>query len=192
MHAIAAEMLGQDYVFMVTHWSIRHQSVDQSDQALDLHVDGSFLGSDHQALNFWVTLDDVGREAPGLTFLNDPDMADHIWKRFRDQQKAKSGQMIDPNILSGHLHRDLGAQLEESLVTPRIKGGEALLFDNSTLHATQDMSASTRDRVSIEFRVCGRSRIPASYRDRQRPIAVIEERDGLFRFRIDEAPKLDV
>lgn len=187
MHAIAVELLGDDYVFMVHHCSVRHQRVEQGGQALGFHVDGTFLGSDHQALNFWVPLDDVGGEAPGLTFLNNPAVSERVWEQFQAQQKARSAEQIDPNTMSRHLQRDLGAKLHGALFTPRIRGGDALLFDNSTLHATQDMTGCSRDRVSIEFRVCGRTRIPEAYVVRGRDIASVEEVNGRLNVRLSKA-----
>jgi hypothetical protein len=102
MHHISEAVLGED---MIVNCSIRHQRADQRGQTLDFHFDASFLGSDHQSLNFWVSLDDAGDAAPSLTFLNDPTLGDRIWDKFRVQQARKSGETLDPNDLGKHLRR---------------------------------------------------------------------------------------
>jgi hypothetical protein len=175
MHAMATAILGADYVFMPTYCAVRHQVVDRQDQTLDFHVDAIFLGFDERVLNFWVSLDDAGTEAPCLTFLNDPDRGDRIWRRFVDDQIDPTTRITEANNFAATMRDDGQVDQTDSFFTPRIKAGDALLFDNSTVHATQDMNACTRDRVSIEFRVCARDRVPAKYRERVGLLAIASD-----------------
>jgi hypothetical protein len=88
-------------------------------------------------VNVWVPLDDVGDHLPSLEVVP----GSHTVMRHR------------PLLTGDDRHRDSAfANSFGSSMTPRLRFGDALMFDQFTLHRTQNMAESGAVRTSCEFR----------------------------------------
>ena len=121
----------------------------------DFHQDGAFLGDGIRAVNVWTALTDCGIDAPSVQVYADPfaeivptgtDNADFSWS-VSDAQAAR-----------------LGAR---QVVQPCFAAGDALLFDQLTLHRTGTSPAMTRDRYAVESWFFA----PSTYPYEQVPVA---------------------
>lgn len=174
LRAMAGEVLGGDLVFLLQHCIVRRYEQRPDLSGSPWHVDAEFLGFKHPVLNFWTPLVDVGERNPGLTFPSDPGVS---FSAFRDWYAN-----IEPD--AGYVsERDKGRRLLASalattgVVSPVLKAGDALLFDQVVPHRTQALDGRPDVRHSIEIRVAGRGRLPTMYEDSERPVAVVSEGD---------------
>lgn len=101
---------------------------------LNWHQDAAFLGG-ISALNAWTALTPAGRDRPGVEFI--PHRFDHV------VGLSDSGNDFEVNTESLHYMRDRGYEplIEEELrrnpsVEPELNPGDALLFDEMTVHRT--------------------------------------------------------
>jgi hypothetical protein len=174
-------LLGDDLVFLVDNCSHRYHESGNAESRLGLHFDADFIGIRHLAVNLWVPLDPVGETAPGLTFL-DPRVDT---RTFIEEWRELIQRMPDPRrpLVRGRFDPDYvlrvaGEQVPEPMVTPVLAPGDALLFNQFIMHATQLMDGPHDLRRSFEFRVSSAGKIPTFYAFREMPLQHWSWRDG--------------
>jgi hypothetical protein len=119
------------------------------------HQDGAFLGDTTRSANVWTSLTDSGVDAPGL---------DVVHKRFDDiletgTEGAQFTWSVSPDVALA-----AGGNVLER---PVFGAGDALLFDERTLHQTAvDPETMTKTRYAIESWFFA----PSTYPSQQIPI----------------------
>jgi len=105
----------------------------------DWHQDGRFLGADTRTVNVWVALTTCGDTAPSVEVI--PHAFDRIVETGTDD--AKFAESVS---------RAAVARLDgvPPSVMPRFAPGDALLFNQMTLHRTDIRIGMTDDRYAIE------------------------------------------
>lgn len=102
------------------------------------HQDGAFLGTQTRSLNVWTAFSPCGVDAPSLDVITRP--FDHLV------------EMGGPDIFDWAVSDETAARFgSEAVVRPRFEAGDALLFDQMTLHRTGVDSSMTRTRYAIEM-----------------------------------------
>jgi hypothetical protein len=103
------------------------------------HQDGSFLGTDIRSLNIWTALSPCGVDAPSLD----------IVPRRLDYLVEMGGPDIFDWAVSNETAQSYGSNY--SIVRPVFETGDALLFDQMTLHRTGVDDSMTKTRYAIEM-----------------------------------------
>lgn len=170
MAAAARQIFGQDYVLLLDNCSVRWHQSEAPGSALKMHFDGMFLGAE-PAVNIWLTLDDVGEQVPGLTFIGNKTFEAALWAKYCARQSEIGWKTIDPSNLDQLLSPGAMETLRKQTLTPEVQAGDALVFDTATLHATQAMEGWRGERVSVEFRLSAADAIPILYRRRGHMLA---------------------
>lgn len=102
------------------------------------HQDGAFLGTDTRSLNIWTALSPCGEDAASL---------DVFPRRF-----DRLVEMGGPDIFDWSVSNETAATYGiESVVRPVFDIGDALLFDQMTLHRTGVDPSMTKTRYAIEM-----------------------------------------
>ncbi len=103
------------------------------------HQDGSFLGTDIRSLNIWTALSPCGVDAPGLEIIP-----------CRLNSLVKMG---GPDIFDWAVSNETAARYgaSYSIARPVFETGDALLFDEMTLHRTGVNDSMTKTRYAIEM-----------------------------------------
>ena len=103
------------------------------------HQDGAFLGERTRSVNVWTSLTDSGVDAPGL---------DVVHRRFDEiLETGTEGAQFTWSV-SPQLARERGGDVLER---PVFHAGDAMLFDEKTLHQTGvDPETMTRTRYALE------------------------------------------
>src|SRR5262245_38230858 len=91
----------------------------------DWHQDGAFLGPEVRSVNFWLSLSDCGRDAPGLDIV--PRRLDTV------VETGAGGAHFDWAVGPETVHDAAG---DVSPIRPEFGPGDALLFDHLFLHRT--------------------------------------------------------
>lgn len=102
------------------------------------HQDGAFLSDEIGSFNFWITLSDCGRDAPGLDLV--PKRMDSVLPRDPDG-------VFKWSLSDGAVERAAG---DTPIVRPEFAAGDALLFDHRLVHRTASSSAMPNERYAIE------------------------------------------
>ncbi|MCX2978928.1 phytanoyl-CoA dioxygenase family protein [Candidatus Marimicrobium litorale] len=102
------------------------------------HQDGSFLGTDTRSLNIWTAFTPCGVDAPSLDIFPWP---------FKELVKPGGKDIFDWSI-SNDTAAGYG---EKNIVRPVFETGDALLFDQLTLHRTGIDKSMTNTRYAIEM-----------------------------------------
>jgi hypothetical protein len=102
------------------------------------HQDGAFLGTDIKTVNAWVALTPCGVDAPGI---------DVYARRFHDLVATGTDNALFSWSVSPEQAERIGTA---DVVRPTFAAGDALLFDQLTLHRTGISPEMTRDRYAIE------------------------------------------
>ena len=112
------------------------------------HQDGRFLGDDLATLNVWTALSDCGEDAPGMDLVLDyldhyimPDTESHFDWSVSDAQVDAMRDRV-------------------SVVTPKFKAGDMVMFDNWLLHRTARRPGMTKTRYAIESWFFAPSKFP--------------------------------
>jgi hypothetical protein len=114
------------------------------------HQDGHFLGNDIRALNIWAAFSRCGVDAPSL---------DVFAKRF-DYFVEAGGPGLPKDAISEESVAGCGL---EHVVRPEFDAGDALLFDEKTLHRTGVDKAMTKTRYAVEMWFFAASKFPRDY-----------------------------
>lgn len=102
------------------------------------HQDGAFLGTQTRSLNIWTAFSPCGIDAPSLD----------VFPRNFDYLVEMGGPDIFDWAVSDETAASYGL---ESVVRPVFEPGDALLFDQMTLHRTGVDKSMTRTRYAIEM-----------------------------------------
>jgi hypothetical protein len=176
-------ILGNDLVFLINNCSLRYHEPENDESRLRYHFDADFIGSQHLAINLWVPLDPVGETSPGLTFLN-PDADGRLliqaWHQRISETADPSRPQIKIRFREDFILSAIEGQVDQPFVTPVLARGDALLFNQFVLHATQEMAPPHAKRRSIEFRVAAAGAIPNFYRNHGRPEEHWSWREGTW------------
>lgn len=101
------------------------------------HQDGAFLGESTRTVNCWIALTDCGVDAPSVELFPRP---------FE--------QLVPTGDDSAWFHWSVGPDTADALgtdrVIPEFAPGDAMLFNQLTLHRTAVDPAMTKDRYAIE------------------------------------------
>lgn len=116
------------------------------------HQDGAVLELDTRAVNVWMALSECGEDAPGLEFVP--------MKLDRLAPQGTPGAGLDWCVA-----RDVVDQIRRDtpLVAPKFRAGDALLFDQFSLHRGQIEPGMTRPRWSVETWFFAPSHFPAGF-----------------------------
>ncbi|MEQ8842883.1 MAG: phytanoyl-CoA dioxygenase family protein [Acidimicrobiales bacterium] len=103
------------------------------------HQDGAFLGKSTRSVNVWTSLTDSGVDAPGL---------DVVHRSFEEiLETGTEGAQFTWSV-SEQLAREKGGDVLER---PVFNAGDAMLFDEKTLHQTgRDPETMTKTRYALE------------------------------------------
>lgn len=153
LRPVVTDYLGERPALSANKWTLRRVSVTAS---TDWHQDGSFLGDGIRALNLWIALTDCGEDAPGMDLL--PRRLDGV------VETGTGGAYFDWSV--GHQVVE-SLVVDDPIVRPRFRAGDALLFDDLFLHRTAVDPAMTRSRYAVESWFFAPSAYPAG----QVPIA---------------------
>lgn len=118
------------------------------------HQDGAFLGAATRTVNVWLACSPCGVDAPGI---------DVVGRRI--------DHLVEQGTGSAQFAWSVGCEAAErvggrEIVRPQFAPGDALLFDQMTLHRTGVSPTMTRDRYAIESWFFA----PATYPHEQIPI----------------------
>ncbi len=116
--------------------------VSGEDSGLGWHQDGQFYGI-CAALSVWTALDDCGHEGPSLSFV--PRRVDHVVtpeRGLHSDPKTKTMKEAVSQLLAGRPY-----------VEPALRAGDALLFDELTVHrsGSRALRAPHRDLMITWF-----------------------------------------
>lgn len=136
------------------------------------HLDANFFGADRQSLVGWVPLDPVGTDAPGLDFCLP---IQPISEQQAAPVREASGHF--PKLFDDDAIRRAFGPNNTEIVTEPMNPGDIAFFDNSVLHRTQVLPATTRARIAIEFRMTSASRPATRHR---------QEANGTFSVRLPD------
>jgi Phytanoyl-CoA dioxygenase (PhyH) len=125
------------------------------DSPTEWHQDGAFLGEGIRTVNAWTALTPCGRDAPGIEVYARP--FDEIVTTGTDDALFKWS-------VSPEQAERLGTG---DIVSPEFAAGDALLFNQLTLHRTGIAPTMTRERYAIESWFFA----PSTYPLEQVPIA---------------------
>jgi hypothetical protein len=121
----------------------------------DWHQDGAFLGPEVRSVNFWLSLSECGRDAPGL---------DIVPRRLDAVVETGAGGAHFDWAVGPETVRDAAGEV--SPIRPEFGPGDALLFDHLFLHRTAVNAEMRRERYAMETWFFA----PSTYPDGQIPI----------------------
>lgn len=131
---VLTDYFGESPTISVKKTTLRRTAPDS---AAGWHQDGAFLGTDTRTLNIWTALTPCGDDAPGL---------DVFPTRFDDLVETGG-----PDIYDWSVSDETAARYgPENIVRPVFDTGDALLFDQMTLHRTGIDPSMTSTRYAIE------------------------------------------
>ncbi len=141
-----AGYLGEPPVLAAKKWTLRRVPIDSG---TNWHQDGAFLGADIRAVNVWLALTRCGDDAPGL---------DIVGRRVPDL--APTG--TDGALFDWSVGEPMVARVAEGapILRPIFQPGDAVLFDDLTLHRTAAGPDMKRERYAIESWFFAPSRYP--------------------------------
>jgi hypothetical protein len=113
------------------------------------HMDANLVGFDPDALVTWIPLHDIDGTRPGLQFLRWTGGVDRraAWDAMMDRVRIDPGDLVSTEQLP-----DLLGTSEFEHDKPSPKAGDALLFDVTTMHATDWQPNHSEQRISLEVR----------------------------------------
>lgn len=110
------------------------------------HTDAEAAGiaqSANRCFNVWIPLRDVGSDAPTLEFVPGSHRITRAEPIPLDIRNRPDGQYRDTDWVQS---------LQKPTWAPSISLGDAVIFDQYTLHRTAKISGSSEERASCEFR----------------------------------------
>lgn len=129
------DYFGEQPAFSVKKTTLRRT---EPDAIGGWHQDGAFLGTETRSLNIWTALTPCGEDAPGLD----------VYARHFDHLVPTGGDETWDWAVSDETASTYGT---ENLVRPVFEAGDALFFDQMTLHRTGIGPGMTEDRYAIEM-----------------------------------------
>lgn len=167
----------QTPVLLAQFCTIRRHLAGRRATHVDWHFDASFVGFGGTFLVFWVPLDPVGEDSPGLDFYFPRgqyrlgDIAD----KWRDVPLQDGQRILDDAGISAFFD---GKPAQH--VQARLDPGDLVFFDETVPHRTQHLNTITRDRTAIEFRVTSLERPVPNHVQFDPDIAALTTRTGEF------------
>lgn len=147
-----ASYLGEWPALSVKKFTLRRTPHDSPSE---WHQDGSFLGENIRTVNLWLALSHCGVDAPGL---------DIVAKRFDHiVETGTDDSLFDWSVSRAMADRVAGGQV----IAPVFAPGDAILFDQMTLHRTKVTPEMTRKRYAVESWFFA----PSTYPNAQIPLA---------------------
>lgn len=134
MGELLEELFGEWPVLSAKKSTLRRASAGSP---TEWHQDGAFLGADTRTLNAWVALTPCGLDAPSV------DVVPHAFEGI--VETGTDDALFDWSVSSSQVRRASRAP-----VRPVFEPGDALLFNQLTLHRTGVDPAMTHDRYAIE------------------------------------------
>ena len=134
MQRLLSEYFGERPAISVKKKTLRRT---EPDAPAGWHQDGAFLGTNTRTLNIWLALSSCGVDAAGLDVFN---------RRFDDLVEIGGDEIFDWSVSDETASR-YGT---ENIVRPTFEAGDALLFDQMTLHRTGIDKTMTKTRYAIE------------------------------------------
>lgn len=132
---LLASYFGEPPVISAKKSTLRRATVESP---TEWHQDGAFLGRDTRTVNIWVSVTPSGGSAPGIEVV--PHAFDGIVETGTD------GALFDWSVA----HSRAVAVAASPPVSPRFDAGDALLFNQLTLHRTGIRPDMTDERLAIE------------------------------------------
>lgn len=132
---VLADYFGEWPALSVKKSTLRHA---RPDSGTEWHQDGSFLGPGTASVNAWVSLSHCGTDAPSI------DVIPHRYESIVGA--GGEGAQFDWSVSD----EDARQLAPVQMVRPVFAPGDALLFDQLTLHRTGIDEAMTSDRFAIE------------------------------------------
>ena len=168
-HEFGASVFPDGYCFLLEYCALRRHDPDVLGSHLQIHFDANFLGTTAPVYNVWVTLDDVGDGAPGLSFLDprlDIGLLRDAWYREQKQAVAERGDQAGLSLMydADGVAEVFGKPIEQVLFSPRVKAGDFIAFHQCVAHATELVVGPARRRRSIEFRIASVTALPKRLR----------------------------
>lgn len=144
MKSLLRDYFGEPGVIATRKWTFRLVEAKQIKRNWiggGWHQDGQFMGAGVDALNLWAPLSDCGdgTDAPGIALLP---------RRFNEVLEfgthgANVDWMVGPELVK-ELARDT------PVVTPHFEPGDALFFDQFSLHRSGHVPGKRRNRYALE------------------------------------------
>lgn len=135
LDGLLTDYLGERPALSVKKFTLRRTAPDAP---TEWHQDGSFLGADIRTLNVWLALSPCGVDAPSL---------DVVARRFDSiVDTGTDDSLFDWSVSRAMADRVSGGAIHRPTFAP----GDAILFDQMTLHRTGIDPAMTRPRYAIE------------------------------------------
>lgn len=105
----------------------------------DWHQDGAFLGTGIRVVNVWLAVTDCGIDAPGM---------DLVAKRIpRILETGTNGAQYDWSVGPETL---IIERLDQHVLSPVFEAGDAIMFDQFSLHRTGIRDGMTKTRYAVE------------------------------------------
>ena len=135
---------GEQPVIWPMRATLRLRSTRQERGGLAWHQDVNFFGERGYAINCWAAVSQCGVRNPGLEILPKRTDERHGWSASEGTAPLQYGQK---------LHESTIAELGETHppVAPRFEPGDALLFDEMTLHRTSRVTCEIDQLVTITW-----------------------------------------
>lgn len=177
--AIARQLVGGgDYAMLLGACVYREHEPARRDTHLGLHFDANVFGQDALVFNFWIPFDRVGEQAPGLTLVkSDVDVTPLVEAWRASRLEAADDGVTRPKIRFSEeeVAAATGRPVEELLFTPTLNPGDALIFHQFVIHATQLVERNEQPRRSFEIRVCAAGTVPHAYRERGEALMIARD-----------------
>ncbi len=126
--AIAGHLEAEPLLFAERAKLRKHSSEKDRYAAVKWHQDVSFFGKDCQGVNCWAAVTPCGEDNPGLAFVPTR-FNDHPGWNGEDVASLDYGLDVLEELV-------LELQKEHPIVYPVLEPGDAILFDEMTLHST--------------------------------------------------------
>lgn len=151
MHAVMADYLGEPPVLLSERLQVDRQILKDG---LSWHQDAGFFGVGVGGVNSFLALDHCGKEAPGLSLVA------RRFDRIIGVEEGKRAILTYGNSLKReHVIKLAGPG---GIITPILRPGDAILFDEMTLHRTGSGPKLTKARTWAITWFFGPSRFPES------------------------------
>lgn len=147
--------LGEDSVIALERARLRYRD-KQAGSGLAWHQDGSYFGQKCYALNCWAAITECGRNNTGLSIVP-----------RRNHERLGADEIEKSKMKFGKASLDYGNKIlkkyipdEQGIVSPVFQPGDAIIFDEMTLHRTASVpKVSMHQIVSISW-FFSQSRLP--------------------------------
>jgi serine acetyltransferase len=131
-----ADHLGERPALSGKKWTLRRVPLAAG---TSWHQDGAFLGEGLRTVNVWIALSSAGETAPGLEV---------VARRFDEiLPTGTEGAFFEWSVSDAVAREAAG---DHPIVRPVFAPGDAILFDDMTLHRTLVTAAMTEPRYAIE------------------------------------------